>query len=73
VRLLAVVQATERAVSAEVVHTAVRSAFGFVCAMRAADNLEQCAVPVGAPSLVDTTVGGFSDLAAAFQLYAPDW
>jgi hypothetical protein len=51
----------------------VLAACEFLGVMVAADHVAKCSVPLGAPSMYDTRLRGFAELAATLQSYAADW
>jgi hypothetical protein len=69
----ALVQAMGRSVSADDFKVALLSGTHFAVLMKQADSVAGCAVPPGAPSIIDTTLNGLKDLGRLLQLCAPEW
>ena len=72
-RNLATMQAMKRLVSAPNFSAAVLSCRAFLTLVVEAHSVAECAVPMGAPSLIDTTLNGVHEMGCLLQWYAPDW
>jgi hypothetical protein len=70
---LATLQAKGQSLSVEDFQSAVQSGVQFVAMMTKGDSVAECAVPPGAPSMIDTTLKGITELGCLSQSCAPQW
>ena len=59
--------------SAEDFRAAVLSGYEFHKMAMTAGSVAKCAVPLGAPSMVDTTLKGYNELGCLLVSCAPHW
>lgn len=60
-------------IAPEAFHRTVLSGCQFVALMMDAHAAKQCSVPPGAGSMIDTVLGGFTNLSFITDFFAADW